>query len=100
MHNGCCNRIGYLWIVVAMVLAIIVGVWKQPQLIQLSEVVAEIFMRLLKLISVPIISLSLLATLSSVGEQSHSRTGRAYSDLYRYHYRYCCQYRIVTVFGP
>lgn len=70
------NKRGYAWILLAMMLAAIVGIWQQPQLLQLSEVVAEIFMRLLKLISVPIISLSLLATLSSVGEQSHSRTGK------------------------
>lgn len=70
------NKRGYLWLGLAMVMAVIVGIWQQPQLLQLSEVVAEIFMRLLKLISLPIISLSLLATLSSVGEHSHSRTGK------------------------
>lgn len=67
---------GYQWIIIAMVMAVVVGYWQEPHLIKLSEVVAEIFMRLLKLISIPIISLSLLATLSSVGEHSHTKTGK------------------------
>lgn len=70
------NKKGYQWIIVAMAMALLVGIWQEPHLLKLSEVVAEIFMRLLKLISLPIISLSLLATLSSVGEQSHSRNGK------------------------
>lgn len=70
------NKQGYLWIGVAIILAVLLGFFPEPHLVQLSEVVAEIFMRLLKLISIPIISLSLLATLSSVSEQSHSRVGK------------------------
>lgn len=70
------NRHSYWWIVLAVVLAIFAGLWQQPALLKLANMVSEIFVRLLKLISLPIISLSLLATISSVGEHSFSRLGK------------------------
>lgn len=70
------NQRSFFWIVLAIALALPVG-WSQfPVLITIAEVVTEIFVRLLKLISLPIISLSLLATISSIGEHSLSRLGQ------------------------
>lgn len=69
------NRRGYWYIFFAVVFAIITGLWQQPILLQLASIVAEVFVRLLKLISLPMISLSLLATISSVGEQFLSKIG-------------------------
>ena len=66
----------FIWMLVALVLAVIAGWWQFPMLIVLSDVGSEIFVRLLKLISLPIISLSLLATISSVGEHSLSWLGK------------------------
>lgn len=70
------NRRGYWMILVAILLAVIAGWWQQPLIIKFSELVSEIFVRLLKLISLPMISLSLLATISSVGENSLSTLGK------------------------
>lgn len=70
------NRRGYILIALALVLALISGYWQQPYILKLASMIAEIFVRLLKLISLPIISLSLLATMSSVGEHSLSRLGK------------------------
>lgn len=70
------NRRGYWFILLAMGLALLAGLWQQPLALKLAEVIAEIFVRLLKLISLPIISLSLLATISSVGENSLSKIGK------------------------
>jgi Na+/H+-dicarboxylate symporter len=69
------NRRGYWYIFIAVVFAIITGYWQEPILLKLASVVSEIFVRLLKLISLPMISLSLLATISSVGEHSFTRIG-------------------------
>ncbi len=70
------NRRGYWMILAAILLAVLAGWSQQPMIINLSELVSEIFVRLLKLISLPMISLSLLATISSVGENSLSRLGK------------------------
>ncbi|MFI4938254.1 MAG: dicarboxylate/amino acid:cation symporter [Candidatus Berkiellales bacterium] len=70
------NRRGYWLIGVAIILAVLAGYWQQPLILKSAEVVTEIFVRLLKMISIPIISLSLLATMSSVGEHSLSRLGQ------------------------
>ena len=70
------SRYNFIWILLALVFAVIAGVWQEPHVLKLAEVVAEIFVRLLKLISLPIISLSLLATISSVGESSLSFMGK------------------------
>jgi len=50
--------------------------WQQPLILKCADLVSEIFVRLLKLISLPMISLSLLATISSVGEHSLSKMGK------------------------
>lgn len=70
------NRRGYWLIFVAIIFALIAGWWQQPIILKLATVVSEIFVRLLKLISLPVISLSLLATISSIGEHSLSRLGQ------------------------
>lgn len=70
------NRRGYWLILVAVLIALISGWWQQPLILKLASLVAEIFVRLLKLISLPLISLSLLATISNVGEHSFSRMGK------------------------
>ncbi len=70
------NRRGYWMILLAIVFAVIAGWWNEPIIIKISELVSEIFVRLLKLISLPMISLSLLATISSVGENSLSQLGK------------------------
>jgi len=70
------NRRGYWMILAAIVFAMIAGVWQQPILLKCADILSTIFVRLLKLISLPMISLSLLATMSSVGEQSLSRLGK------------------------
>jgi Na+/H+-dicarboxylate symporter len=70
------NQRSYLWMLIAIALAIVAGWLEWPILMDMSEIGAEIFVRLLKLISLPIISLSLLATISSVGEHSLSRLGK------------------------
>lgn len=70
------NRRGYWQILLAVVLAVIAGTWQQPLILKCADLVSEIFVRLLKLISLPMISLSLLATISSVGEHSLSKMGK------------------------
>lgn len=70
------NRRGFFAIALAIVLAILVGWWPMSGAILLADAVTQIFVRLLKLISLPIISLSLLATMSSIGERSLSRLGK------------------------
>lgn len=49
---------------------IAVGVSKQPALLDFAHILSDIFMRLLKLVSLPIISFSLLATLTGMGKWS------------------------------
>lgn len=70
------NRRGYWHILLAILLAIVAGMWQQPLILKCADLVSEVFVRLLKLISLPMISLSLLATISSVGENSLSQMGK------------------------
>lgn len=70
------NRRGYWMIFGAIVLAVGTGLWQQPHLIAVANLVSEMFVRLLKLVSLPMISLSLLATISSIGEHSLTRLGK------------------------
>lgn len=70
------NRRGYWHILLAILLAIVAGMWQQPWILKCADLVSEVFVRLLKLISLPMISLSLLATISSVGENSLSQMGK------------------------
>ncbi len=51
-------------------LGIVVGVSKQPAILEFARILSDIFMRLLKLVSLPIISFSLLATLTGMGKWS------------------------------
>lgn len=70
------NRRGYWQILLAILLAVLAGLWQQPWILKCADLVSEVFVRLLKLISLPMISLSLLATISSVGENSLSQMGK------------------------
>lgn len=70
------NRRGYWQILLAIILAVLAGWWQQPLILKCADALAEVFVRLLKLISLPMISLSLLATISSVGENSLSSMGK------------------------
>lgn len=70
------NRRGYWMIFGAILLGLGTGLWQQPHLITLATVVSEMFVRLLKLVSLPMISLSLLATISSIGEHSLTKLGK------------------------
>lgn len=70
------NKRGYGFILLAIVLALIAGSWQQPIIVHIAEMVSEIFIRLLKLVSLPMISISLLATIASAGEYSLSRLGK------------------------
>lgn len=51
-------------------LGIAVGISQQPQLLEMARILSDVFMRLLKLVSLPIISFSLLSTLSGIGKWS------------------------------
>lgn len=66
----------YAYILIALLLAIVAGTWQSPFLISLATFLSEIFVRLLKLISLPLISLALLATISSMSEHTLSSMGK------------------------
>lgn len=51
-------------------LGVITGVSQQHQLLEFARILSDLFMRLLKLVSLPIISFSLLSTLSGMGRWS------------------------------
>lgn len=53
-----------------VLLGILVGVSQQSHLLEFAHILSDIFMRLLKLVSLPIISFSLLSTLSGIGRWS------------------------------
>ena len=60
-----------------LIIALLLGLgcaWLNcPAINQASELVSELFIRLLKLVSLPIIFFSLLATLSGMGSMAHAR---------------------------
>ena len=51
-------------------LGVVAGVSQQPQILEFARILSDVFMRLLKLVSLPIISFSLLATLTGMGKWS------------------------------
>ena len=51
-------------------LGVFVGISQQPQVLEFARILSDVFMRLLKLVSLPIISFSLLATLTGMGKWS------------------------------
>lgn len=60
----------FKFLLLLVVLGIAAGYSKQPQLLAMAHVLSDIFMRLLKLVSLPIISFSLLSTLTGMGKWS------------------------------
>jgi len=83
------NRRSYYWLLLAITLAVffaatptrtllthILGFDCHPYTFALAHFLSEMFVRLLKLISLPLISLSLLSTISHVGENSLSGIGK------------------------
>lgn len=61
-HSFCAN----VGILSALVLGVLTGLWDQPILNQAANIVSQIFINLLKLVSTPIIFLSILATVSGM----------------------------------
>lgn len=53
-------------IVFALLLGILTGLWDQPFLNQAANIISQVFINLLKLVSTPIIFLSILATVSGM----------------------------------
>ena len=51
-------------------LGVLAGISQQPQVLDFARILSDVFMRLLKLVSLPIISFSLLATLTGMGKWS------------------------------
>ena len=51
-------------------LGVLAGLSQQPQVLDFARILSDVFMRLLKLVSLPIISFSLLATLTGMGKWS------------------------------
>ena len=69
------------WTMIAYALAIIGGIanglWGMESLLALADFVSSIFIRLFKFISVPIIAVSIIATLSQISQSRDS--GRIFS---------------------
>lgn len=68
-HQACCappikNR--SLWLFVAIALGICAGLWGEPIVISIANFIAELFIRFLKLLSLPIIFLSIVSTASGM----------------------------------
>lgn len=70
------RRHAYWPILLSFILAMVLGSWGHPFFLTLANIFSELFVRLLKLISLPIISFSLLVTLSSLGDNTLSRVGK------------------------
>lgn len=65
------NTIRSFWFLALMIIAgVAVGITKNPTMITFAHHLSDIFMRLLKLVSLPIISFSLLSTLTGMGKWS------------------------------
>ena len=68
-HQACCappikNR--SLWLFVAIALGICAGLWGEPIVSSIANFIAELFIRFLKLLSLPIIFLSIVSTASGM----------------------------------
>lgn len=65
------NIIRSFWFLALMIMAgVAVGINKNPTMLTIAHHTSDIFMRLLKLVSLPIISFSLLSTLTGMGKWS------------------------------
>ena len=60
----------FKFLMVMVTLGVVAGVSRQPQILEFARILSDVFMRLLKLVSLPIISFSLLATLTGMGKWS------------------------------
>lgn len=60
----------FKFLLVMVALGVLAGVTQQPAVLEFARILSDIFMRLLKLVSLPIISFSLLATLTGMGKWS------------------------------
>lgn len=60
----------FKFLLTMIALGVLAGVTQQPTVLEFARILSDIFMRLLKLVSLPIISFSLLATLTSMGKWS------------------------------
>ncbi len=60
----------FRFLLVMVALGVLAGISQQPAVLEFAHIVSDIFMRLLKLVSLPIISFSLLATLTGMGKWS------------------------------
>ncbi len=60
----------FKFLLLMVALGVITGVSQHPAMLNFAHILSDIFMRLLKLVSLPIISFSLLATLTGMGKWS------------------------------
>lgn len=60
----------FKFLLAMVALGVLAGTAQQPAVLKFAHILSDIFMRLLKLVSLPIISFSLLATLTSMGKWS------------------------------
>ena len=60
----------FKFLLIVVVLGVFAGISGQQALLEIAKVLSELFMRLLKLVSLPIISFSLLSTLTGMGKWS------------------------------
>ncbi len=60
----------FKFLMVMVALGVLAGISHQPQVLEFARILSDVFMRLLKLVSLPIISFSLLATLTGMGKWS------------------------------
>jgi Na+/H+-dicarboxylate symporter len=60
----------FKFLMLMVTLGVLAGISHQPAVLEFARILSDIFMRLLKLVSLPIISFSLLATLTGMGKWS------------------------------
>ena len=68
-HQACCappikNR--SLWLTIAICLGVLAGLWGEPMVVSAASFISELFIRFLKLLSLPIIFLSIVSTASGM----------------------------------
>ncbi len=55
-----------IWIIISLLVGVGVGVWGDPTLLSIAGSLAEVFMNLLKLVSLPLLFLAVLSTLTGM----------------------------------
>ncbi|MBP9752658.1 MAG: dicarboxylate/amino acid:cation symporter [Proteobacteria bacterium] len=66
MKKSCCSH-NTLFVLIAFILGIVSGLLNIEALNNITNIISDVFMRLLKLLSLPVICFSLLSTLSGLG---------------------------------